>query len=417
MLNSNLSGLITTQNALIATVTKSHAELLHAIHDGQAKLLEAITQGNTTTAHALDRLSQATAEATEASRQGHDKVLQTLQAGNQGIAEAIAKMNKDLQDLAVNKPTEPLKSPPILDFSKIGPPGPPDRDPTNGTLSSPKCPSCHLSTRQDRAEPTHVNLADRARITVRTAAAAKAGEFVNLADFLPHLEPGASSASDLEASVTEDGTISFKPRRAKRVIDSYDAWSSAWNNYEALLVEDDPTLYTPMATYRRLIQKADRKYIWSAIAAYDHRFRAFLADAGSMDFNLVDPGLYAECLDAASVKSTGKCYRCKSANHVVADCPLPASAPSSEKKATTTPSGTGPTNKQPIQPQQQQQQPAAQPAWYHQGKRGCNNFQIGRCRNKKCPRAHVCQSCRGDQPYNRCTVCNQGSQPSAPANV
>ncbi len=230
--------------------------------------------------------------------------------------------------------------------------------------------------------------------TAETRRKATSGEFVHLEDFLP-TEPLPASSSELEPyvdSVTK--AVSYRPKRARKAINSFEKWLQAWNNFERLLVNDDCKRYNSLADYREHIAAYTRKFHWPAVYAYDQRFRAALAVEHSFEYGKVNNDLYTTILDStAERKDIRKCMRCKSTEHEVADCPFPtpSSAPPEEKGRQT--GGSYRWER-----------------WYHQGKEGCNNFNAGKCTNASCPRAHVCRGCRGGFPITACNYCKTHSQ-------
>ena len=233
-------------------------------------------------------------------------------------------------------------------------------------------------------ETKHIALEFGGSITERTSKSAINGEFANLSDFLPAITP---SVTDMETAVSTGGSIYVRPRRPHRAIDSFHTWLNAWSNYEALILSKQPTLYRNFAHYRSFIQSCDNKYVWHAVYAYDCRFRAQLANNKSWELQKSHMDIYITTFDTTTVKrSLKQCYRCKSPGHAIAECPFPASSSLEENKKKT-PS-------------------LRRDKWFHLGNEGCNNFQVGRCTDVNCKRAHVCKSCRGPEPFQRCTKCH-----------
>jgi hypothetical protein len=216
------------------------------------------------------------------------------------------------------------------------------------------------------------------KLSDTTRKSALTGECVNLLEFL-----ATSDTKDLEAYLS-DGELQFKPRKSKRSLDNVNIWLQAWGEYEALIMSTHPGLYTSLATYRRLIQSLDRKYMWSAIYMYDQRFRMELACSKSFNYHIQNNDLMVTILEATAIKSDiTRCLRCKSVLHYVQDCPFPATKTEKDKKY----------NKQ--------------SKWFHESKEGCNNFNMGKCTYPTCSRAHVCKGCRGPEPHIRCSKCNE----------
>ena len=89
----------------------------------------------------------------------------------------------------------------------------------------------------------------------KTIQAAKRGEFINIADFVPSSEPVLC----LEPALIEN-FLQLKKKTPKRAVDSFFVWSHAWAGYEGVLVKHSPELYDQLARYRCFIQQMDMKY-------------------------------------------------------------------------------------------------------------------------------------------------------------
>ena len=220
-----------------------------------------------------------------------------------------------------------------------------------------------------------VTLHGGVKIPAKTKNAALRGEFINLAEFLLYSE--TPSCNELEPFMN-NGNVTFRQKKTRKVIHSFSRWLNAWSNYERLLVSNMPELYLCMLEYRQLIQSCDLKYQWSAVHAYDCRFRAKLGETCSFQFNSVQNDLFVIIFDATAVKRNIRaCHRCKSLDHLANNCPFPPSNTLEEKKMPAKSKGE---------------------SFFHQGVEICNNYQSGRCRFPSCRRAHVCQKCRGQTP-------------------
>ena len=107
----------------------------------------------------------------------------------------------------------------------------------------------------------------------------------------------------------------------KVTIESFDSWLEAWSIYEALVMDVAPLRYKELARYRDVIQKANRKFVWSVIYNCNVQFRLSLNLNTSAHFDTVDTTLYMTILDPSAVRKEGvSCQRCKSPNHLVRDC-------------------------------------------------------------------------------------------------
>ena len=83
-----------------------------------------------------------------------------------------------------------------------------------------------------------------AKVTPKLMKAARQGEFVNLSDFSPCLEPSVVTETSLI-----NAELVFKPKRTMKTIDSFLLWSMAWWSYEQLLVEADVSRYADLVDY------------------------------------------------------------------------------------------------------------------------------------------------------------------------
>ena len=206
--------------------------------------------------------------------------------------------------------------------------------------------------------------------------AALKGEFIYLEHFLLNLVVSPEGEGELCQFRGEDGNIMFKPRRSKRKIFNLQSWLEAWNNYERLMINYHRSfeLYEHMSEYRSFICNCDRKYMWSAITAYDIRHRAQLSRK-SVEFSVLNVSLQAQLLDASAIRNNvSRCLRCKSFDHQVNECPFSQTAPRTTAVA--------PQKKKP---------------------EICRNFNSLKCVTTDCPRRHVCRSCFGELPFDLCT--------------
>ena len=77
---------------------------------------------------------------------------------------------------------------------------------------------------------------------------------------------------------------------------SFDIWLEAWTIYEDLLLDKDPVPYKEVSTYRDIIHKANRKYMWSSVYSYDVHFRSNAAIDPNTCFDVLDTALYKTLL-------------------------------------------------------------------------------------------------------------------------
>jgi len=223
--------------------------------------------------------------------------------------------------------------------------------------------------------------------------AVKAGNYVDFVDLLPRkVKP--------ETCGDVPGTGNQKTNATQNLtIESFDSWLEAWNIYEALVLDVEPLRYKELARYRDVIQKANRKFVWSAVYNYDVQFRLRLTINTSARFDTVDTTLYTTILDSSAVRKEGiSCQRCKSPNHLVRDCLFRAKTALEENQsAKKTSSHTRPDSGQ-------QTNNWKYYKWFTStGKEGCNLFQRNSCQQgTECKRAHVCKACRGEHSLADC---------------
>ena len=96
------------------------------------------------------------------------------------------------------------------------------------------------------SEPPPIPLLNGARVSRKVIANAKAGEFINLTDFIPANEP-----SNVMESVIDEhtGNLIFKQKSIKKSIDSFYTWSLAWTGYEEIILENNFALYRNCVSY------------------------------------------------------------------------------------------------------------------------------------------------------------------------
>ena len=141
------------------------------------------------------------------------------------------------------------------------------------------------------------------------------------------------------------------------------------------MLDVEPLRYKELARYRDVIQKANRKFVWSAVYNYDVQFRLRLTINTSARFDTVDTTLYTTILDSSAVRKEGiSCQRCKSPNHLVRDCLFRAKTALEENQsAKKISSHTRPDSGQ-------QTNNWKYYKWFtSNGKEGCNLFQRNSC--------------------------------------
>ena len=264
------------------------------------------------------------------------------------------------------------------------------RQPSEQTATQyikPVIQSVPVSMALPTVEPA-VSLFTGARVPAKLVQAAKAGEYVNLSDFIPSIEP----SQDYE-TVLEEGNLIHRKKRVKRSITNLSTWLLAWAGYESLLMQDDPDRYVRLAKYRLIIQEWDMKYKWASIYSYDNRHRLELSLTKSLDFASTNMEIFASCCVSysASKPDSQTCRRCFSPAHFAPDCPFPSGG-TVEKSAQATQRSPYPYNRQ----SENSRNIAGE---------FCFSWNGGSCARQNCPRRHACQNCGGPDPLPRCLNC------------
>ena len=208
------------------------------------------------------------------------------------------------------------------------------------------------------------------------------GEYICLDEFLQNYTLNNSEAQDIQSYLDNDGGVAYRSKRQKRRITSLSTWLEAWHNYERLLLSYHGfQLYDTCTRYKMLILSLERKYNWTAVAILDMRHRLSLSGL-SVDFAVIDSVLFNSIMDPTTVKTSApRCFRCRSFDHTISECPFPAPPPQAVSKG-------GPkktfSSSSPNQPEI------------------CNNYNSLRCVLSSCKRLHICKACRGDLPFELC---------------
>ncbi len=245
----------------------------------------------------------------------------------------------------------------------------------------------HLRSNRNPYQPGTMSHKLKAQgVSSKTIEAALEGDFVDLADFLPPI--GASnnvSNLDLECFLdNESKSVSYRPKKYTRKINSHDTWSQAWVAYEKLLVSHfGASVHEYLADYRATILDYSKKYMWSAVAVYDFRHRSRLATqvtlSERLNFSIIFNDLSNTILDTTAIRQNAtRCQRCKAYDHMVRDCPFSEGWKGGQNQSKT-------------QTKNETQEI-------------CYNFNRDKCSGDRCKRKHICRHCRGPLPYTKCSV-------------
>ena len=241
---------------------------------------------------------------------------------------------------------------------------------TAAMLNLPTLQPTHSVTPHVQPPTTDVVMGD-AVIPAAVITDALQGAFVDLSKFLIIPNP----ASEHETVTVRNGKLSFSSKMSGTPISTYEVWLSAWANYEEVLIHNlphDMDIYRRCNEYRRFIHECQKKYKWPAVYNYDTKFRRHLAKGRSLAFDGMDMKSYALALDPSQLRDDlPRCRRCNAIDHLVKECPFPASA---QVETTKT----------------------------KKADEICFNFNAGRCHNTSCHRRHICRHCQGSSPAITC---------------
>ena len=62
--------------------------------------------------------------------------------------------------------------------------------------------------------------------------------------------------------------------------------------------------------------------MWNAVSQFDAKHRIKLASRGSLEFGTIDHTLFIMTFHSSTVRKKGTCFRCKSTDHFVGNCPF-----------------------------------------------------------------------------------------------
>ena len=194
-------------------------------------------------------------------------VLDTQSPFIRKLARQMSELTMNVSHiLATQSPTPTTPGRPAHTREHQRRPSTPDATPSESASRKPCTGPCCAAGNNDAP----VALTNGARVTRKTIVNAKAGEYVNLIDFMPTSEP----SNVLETIIDEHtGHLTFKSKTVKKSIDNFLMWTLAWSGYEELLLEADFSRYKSCVAYKLFIQKQNAVYNWVSVEQYDVRLR------------------------------------------------------------------------------------------------------------------------------------------------
>lgn len=213
--------------------------------------------------------------------------------------------------------------------------------------------------------------------------------FVDFLHLLPRLKvkPNTcghviSGSDHWKASVTQDVTT-----------ESFDLWLQEWS------------------IYQEMIQKTNRKFVWSAVYNYDVQFYLTLTLNTSACFDTVDTTLHMTIIDASAIRKEGiSCQHCELQDHLTRNCLCCA------KTATGENQGWKRLSLRPHPDLSQQTYAWKYKKWFtSNGKEGCNLFQHISCQQgTECKCTYVFRLAGGTTLW---TIANRLPDVNSPFNI
>ena len=196
----------------------------------------------------------------------------------------------------------------------------------------------------------------------------------------------------LESEAAGSCCQSKRPRRGL-VLDIH-VWVECFSVMAAILTAAYPEKAPHLFAYLRTIVRASRTFESTAWAAYDVAYRRQAANSGSLDWGVLDAGLYNDAFTGRA-KAIPRCTYCLADTHQAQDCP---DAPTGKQGDPVSP------------PQTKSARPALRP---FPGTPTINSSSVeicrlfnspggSRCRFPQCRYAHLCQSCHAPHPAAEC---------------
>ena len=129
------------------------------------------------------------------------------------------------------------------------------------------------------------------------------GQFVEFHTLLASSATSISDAKVLTVGEASEGTLTLttQPRNSRRVND-IDSWLEAWTVFAAVFSDAHPSRAAELLGYQHQILKANARYLFSAVAAYDRAFRCSAASDPSLRWDAIVQSLYTTSFDARAVR-------------------------------------------------------------------------------------------------------------------
>ena len=234
------------------------------------------------------------------------------------------------------------------------------------------------------------------------------GEFVELGDLLPNCV-SSSDYDELRTVIEQGGSISLRPGRSRRIINSSYQWLEAWTVYCLVVCSIlGVAMFHEMCAYQLFVISLFARYKLAYVLMFDIRHRQLLGARRDMSFRSIDHQTFISFFDASALRATVRCSRCNSTDHTSSQCPfrVPGQEPDLPSRQRRD-GGRGDR-------QGDRQSDRSDKSEV------CYRFQEGRCKaGPKCGRKHVCISCGGPDGLWACTKCkstkNPGSGPASSA--
>lgn len=221
-----------------------------------------------------------------------------------------------------------------------------------------------------------------AALPKKTVEKIEAGEYVDFSDLPPAKGKGRSMTQAFEGQVIVVQAADLL--QARKLIPDLATWMQCFALFTATVARKKPEKIPDLMAYATIMARASQKYKWPSWIIYDQNFRLEVAGNTLQSWAKVDPSIYAQCFTGQAISPENWCSQCQGLDHTSARCPY-----KQQKRSWGAAFGQNPPR-------------SAQPTTSGAVCFKYNKYS-GDCRyGKQCRYAHVCSSCGGPHPAQRC---------------
>ena len=213
-----------------------------------------------------------------------------------------------------------------------------------------------------------------------------ANDYIDFSELPPAKGKVRSLPSGLEGQVVLVQAADLS--QSKKLIPDLATWVQCFALYLAVLAPQQPSRIPDLMAYMSCIAKASQKYNWPSWLVYDQNFHQEAANNPLQPWARVDPSIYAQSFTGQGIHTDNWCSKCHSLDHTSQHCPL-----TPRKRVFTA----------------RDRRPSGEPRICDQYNNNKGNCKYGR----SCRYSHVCRSCKGPHPEDKCKRRAPGHTPAA----